>query len=316
MLNSIKNKLSLVYYLTKKGLPDLFLYTPKQELLGMTIKWEQAYLQRTAEKEYSGTGEIVDYGCWLGSSIIPLAVGLERNQKVKQKKKRIHAYDIFIWESWMEEIVVNTSLAGKYKSGDNFEHEFHKKIAPWQNTIEVHAGDINEIGWQGDGIEIFHNDASKTWDLTNTMLQQFYPSLIPGISICVEQDFSNHYTPWVNLICYRLQDYFQPILHIPYSSSVIFKNVKKIPEELLNANYSFSSFSEKEIEECFEEYSINLVAKNKHANVLAAKVMCYVHAGDKERAWYELKLAQSKGYYEYEMPTVKNRMIAKFGNEE
>lgn len=306
MLNNLKNQLSLFYYLAKKGLPDLWFYTPKQELMGMTIKWEQAYLQRYAEKEYSGQGEIVDYGCWLGSSLIPMAIGLERNRKVEQKKQRIHAYDIFIWQSWMERIVLNTSLAGKYQAGDSFVDEFHKIIAPWQNIIEVHAGDVNQIGWQCNPIEIFHNDASKTWDLTNTMLQKFYPFLIPGVSICVEQDFSNYYTPWVNLICYRLQNYFQPILHIPYSSSVVFRNIKAIPEELLSADYSFSSFSEQEIEACFQEYSLNLVAKNKQANVLAAKVMFYIHAGDKERAWYELERAKNNGYYESEMVKVKN----------
>lgn len=272
----------------------------------MTIKWEQAYLQRYAEKQYSSQGEIVDYGCWLGSSVIPIAMGLERNPKVDRKKQRIHAYDIFIWQSWMEKIVVNTPLAGKYKPGDNFLDEFNKIIAPWQNTIEVHAGDVKTIGWPGQPIEVFHNDASKTWDLTNTMLQKFYPFLIPGVSICVEQDFSNYYTPWVNLICYRFQDYFKPILHLPYSSSVVFKYIKAIPEELLNFNYSFSYFSEREIEECFQEYSLNLVAKNKQADVLAAKVMFYIHAGEKERAWYEVERAKNNGYYESEMVKVKN----------
>lgn len=115
MLKSINSRIGLLSYLSKNNLIDWSFYLPKYELIGMTIKWEQAYLKRYSQKEYSGLGEIVDYGCWLGSSTIPLAMGIKSNQRVKEKDKRIYAYDIFIWQSWMDGLVSNTPVAGKFR---------------------------------------------------------------------------------------------------------------------------------------------------------------------------------------------------------
>src|SRR5262250_2891759 len=67
---------------------------------GMTSTEEQTYFRRYARDMYSGVGEIVDLGCWLGSTTIPLAQGLFKNINVSTKGKRIHAYDLFVWEEW------------------------------------------------------------------------------------------------------------------------------------------------------------------------------------------------------------------------
>jgi hypothetical protein len=43
-------------------------------------------------------GEIIDLGCWLGSTTISLASGLrELNDPGK-----VYAFDWFIWEPWMD----------------------------------------------------------------------------------------------------------------------------------------------------------------------------------------------------------------------
>ena len=49
---------------------------PRQWILGMTSMEEQLFLEDYAQNEYSGKGEIVELGCWLGSSTISLARGL------------------------------------------------------------------------------------------------------------------------------------------------------------------------------------------------------------------------------------------------
>ncbi|MHC5824971.1 MAG: glycosyltransferase family 4 protein, partial [Nostoc sp.] len=68
-------------------------------ILGMTSMEEQLFLENYAQNEYSGRGEIVELGCWFGSSTISLAMGLEANCCISNKKQHIHAYDIFIWYS-------------------------------------------------------------------------------------------------------------------------------------------------------------------------------------------------------------------------
>lgn len=75
--------------------------TTTHKVFGMTSSEEQNYFKRYAQDIYSGVGEIVDLGCWLGSTTIPLAQGLRENFNMSTKGKRIHAYDLFVWEKWM-----------------------------------------------------------------------------------------------------------------------------------------------------------------------------------------------------------------------
>ena len=60
---------------------------------------------------YSGTGEIVELGPWLGSSTFHLISGLENNPYFKTQNKRIHVYDDFVWRSeWMDPFLPNQNV--------------------------------------------------------------------------------------------------------------------------------------------------------------------------------------------------------------
>lgn len=273
----------------------------------MTLKWEQAYLEWYATNKYSGQGEIVELGCWLGSSTIPLAIGLENNRRVLEKDKRINAYDLFLWQSWMDRSVRKTQLKGKFKPGDSFVEEYKHRINSWKNRIEIHAGDLNQIGWQQENkIELLFNDASKSWQLANSIIRNFYPSLIPGVSTCIEQDFAHSLTPWIHPIGYHFKDYFEPLCHVPFSQSVVFKYVKSIPDDLLHTSYSSEFFSMKDIDSAFD-YSLSLVAKDMQPNIWGAKVKFFIDLGDVDRAWYEFKKAVSTGLYALELIQIKKR---------
>lgn len=308
----VLRKLKRFSYILKK-FPYLLPYYGINTVEGLTTKWEQGYLQWYCEKKYSGKGEIVDLGCYLGASTISEARGLDKNNKVEPKKHRIHAYDIFVvltLDEGQTPYFKNTSLEGKYQEGDSFLDEFRKRINPWANLIEVHPGDLTQIGWNGEkAIEVLHNDASKNWTLTNSILQNFYPSLIPGISIIVEQDFAHCGVPWLHLIRYYLKDYFEPLGHLPLSGSVIFKYQKEIPNELLRKSYSFDRFSRDDIDRAFN-YGSSLVSQEMQSNVWAGKVMLYINLGDVDRAWHELLEAKKMGLYSGEMVKVKKRYFA------
>lgn len=306
----LRRKTKRLFHLVASGLPYFTQFAKLKPLVGMTMAEERAYLQDYAKNEYSGRGEIVELGCWLGSSTIPLAMGLEKNPKDQAEGRRIHVYDIFTWHPAMEECAIGTPLEGKYEPGDNFIEEYLAAIRPWQDLIEVRAGDLTQIGWEGEKqIEFLFNDASKSWELANSILQNFYPALIPGVSLCAEQDFGHYYTSWVHLIRYRLREYFEPVCHVPFSGTVVFRYLKKVPADILQQSYSFNSFSEEEIEEAFN-YSMGLVSRELQPNVAAAKVMLFIHAGDRARAWQEFTKAKELGFYEQDLVVLKNTYFA------
>jgi hypothetical protein len=261
-------------------------------MYSMLTDLEKEYLYTFAVKEYAGQGAIVDLGCWLGSSTIALASGLREHPHRQLRSAVVHAYDLFIWDGWMNDVSVvrQTPLDGKYKPGDSFLEECRELTEPWKDNIRLYPGDLSSIGWSNGPIEFLFVDAMKSWHLTNSIIHAFYPSLIPGTSTIVQQDFGNFYVYWIHLITYRLREYFQPIHDIRYSESLCFKYIKQIPLSLLQANYELSSFSDDEIDAAFD-YAKGLVAAEKQTFIPAAELRCHLEKSDRprvERALFQL----------------------------
>jgi len=270
-------------------------------LLGMTSLDEQAFFEEYARSIYTGAGEIVDLGCWLGSTTIPLARGLSANPSAQASRKKIHAFDIFRWEAWMDDWVRGTNLEARYKPAESFLDEFKKRIAPWADQIQVYAGDLCRTGWNGGDIEFLLIDTMKSWELANTIVSTFYPQLIPKKSYILHQDFAHYYTSWIHLIQYRLRNYFRFVYAVPNSGSFVFEYVRQMPDEIFRVSYSPSSFSEQEIDDAFD-YSIGLVSDPPiQAAIASAKVMLFIHVGDRPRAKLELEKYLSRRF-----PLVEN----------
>jgi len=238
----------------------------------MTSTEEQIYFRRYARDMYSGVGEIVDLGCWLGSTTIPLAQGLCKNISVSTKGKRIHAYDLFVWEEWM-----NPFLDGcrkQYRPGDTFLDEYKTRTHKYSDMIKIYPGDLQQIGWIGKPIEFLLVDAMKSWKTAQCVVEHFYPSLLPEKSLLLHQDFKHYYTSWIHLIQYRLRDYFTFEKDIPYSGSVVFRLKKRVDCDLKWCA-DLKSFSIDEVDAAFD-YSMSLIG-SKSSNIAAAKIMFFVH---------------------------------------
>lgn len=253
------------------------------DLLGMTSSTEQAYLGRYGENSYTGVGDVVDLGCWLGSTTIPLTRGLLRNPTFAGSGKKVYAYDLFVWFDWMNSSVAGTDLYGKYGEGDSFVDEFEKRTAAFADSIEICAGDLKSIGWQGGGIEFLLIDAMKNFELAGSIVKDFYPHLTEGNSLVFHQDFAHYFTPWIHLIQWRFRDYFEFVEEVPSSTSVVFKCTRSIPQSDCEQELLFTTFTQTDVDAAFD-YSMGLVYAEKLSNVAAAKVMWYMHQSEHVKA--------------------------------
>jgi hypothetical protein len=265
-----------------------------RRLHGMTTANEKAYLYWYGKHIFSGKGDIVDLGCWLGSTSISLAMGLEGNKHAKTNRL-IHSYDEFIWRAYMDNGVKGTNLEGKYHHGDSFLDEFERRTYPWRQYIKACPGDLAKVGWHGGSIEFLLIDAMKSWDTASGVVQNFFPALVPGASIIMHQDFAHWYTSWIHPIHYRLRDYFEPLYDVPSSGSMLFRLVRPIPSELVKQAWLPAQFSNEEMDSAFA-YSLGIVSNEKRPNIVAAKIMYFIHAGQLDRAKQELVAARSCGY--------------------
>jgi hypothetical protein len=251
----------------------------------MTSDSEQDFCRRYARETYTGAGEIVDLGCWLGATTVSFAKGLRRNSRLASEKKRhrIHSYDLFRWHPTMDREVRGTPLEGKYREGDSFLPEFEQRTANWREYFSLNAGNLKATTWTGGPIELLFVDAMKWPDTAAFIVKSFYPHLIPGVSLVAHQDFGDFFTGWIHLIQYRLRDYFELFQEVKKSSTVIFKLKSEIPSSLLEQDCFLDHADLGEITAAFD-YSANLVSESMQERIAAGRAMAHLHRGESDLA--------------------------------
>lgn len=188
-------------------------------LLGMTTPEEQAYLREYVHRHFFGAGEIVDLGCWLGSTTISLASGIARNPR--RAGRRVHAYDRFIWyDRWNH---IGGDMTSTMRHGQSFRAEFERRLGDLREHVVVNEADLVRTTWDHGPIEVLVVDAMKNWKLCSAISRNFLPSVIPGIGLVVHQDFKFWGCPWIHLTMYRLRDLFALETDLTYSGSTVFR---------------------------------------------------------------------------------------------
>jgi hypothetical protein len=111
--------------------------------------------------------------------------------------------------------------------GDRFRNVFDANTAAWRGILEVHDGDITTFPWAGGPIEILFIDICKLWHVNDYVTREFFPNLIPGRSLVVQQDFFHHLEYWVIVAQELLHDYFEYVGFIRWNTAV-FRCVKAV----------------------------------------------------------------------------------------
>jgi len=244
--------------------------------IGMTSPEERAWWMSYSTESYQGKGAIVDLGSWFGSTACALAEGLRSNPNSYARNQPVHAIDRFIWEPWMERCVQGTTYSGKFSNGDDFMQIFNHQTKRYGHHIIGIKADLMEYQWTGGSIEFLLIDAMKSWPLANSIIRNFYPHLMPGISVILHQDFAHFYTWWIHILQYRMRNFFDPMEDTIKQNSLAFKLIKPIPEQLLRVDLTTENCPIEEIEAAFS-YSRSLVAHENLPHIEAARVMA-VHA--------------------------------------
>jgi SAM-dependent methyltransferase len=200
----------------------------------MLVPDELRLLHHLAEDCYSGLGVIIDGGSFLGGSTVALADGVRRNPRRRRlgEEKVIHSFDRFEVEEWTRGLFFPESTL----AGASFRDQFEGNIAAYADLIEVHAGDVLDHEWKGGPIEILFIDMAKHWKTCDWVTWQFFPHLIPGRSIVVQQDYLyHHWVGWLHVTMEFYADYFEYVCDTDVNS-VLFLSTKKIPASVLRRN--------------------------------------------------------------------------------
>jgi hypothetical protein len=164
---------------------------------------EESLLYALAKERYEGAGAIIDAGAFLGASTLCLGEGLRENPAFQSRKGEnlpiwppIHSYDLFVCPD--DEFALRYFPQGTLP-GHSIEDSFRRNIRDVSEWVAVHTGDIKKQSWSSGPVELLFVDLAKCWGTNRSVIELFFPALLPGQSLLVQQDFGTPYVPWVHV---------------------------------------------------------------------------------------------------------------------
>jgi hypothetical protein len=209
----------------------------RDESLELDVPWvptmlsphERRLLYLLARDFAEDDAAIVDAGCFLGGSTVALLAGV-RDRQEPWRGEPIASYDRFRVEEYTIPKFFRDDPA--IRAGDSFRERFDSNVAGFDVPHVVHEGDITEIGWSGGPIDVLFLDVLKTWEINDAVLRDFFPSLIPGRSVIVHQDYGWGWLPWIPITVELMRDSVGLIDGMRYGSHV-FLLERNVPVELI-----------------------------------------------------------------------------------
>jgi hypothetical protein len=171
---------------------------------------EESLLYHWLGRQVAGDGAVVDLGAYAGGSAARLLSGLA----AAGRSNKVHSYDRFrssraFWARYMPD-----EPPPKADDADLLP-VVRRNLAPWVDRVELHVGDIGEKRWEGGPIEILSVDAAKGSAMADHIAEQFFPALVPGRSILVQQDYLMAVQPWLCAQMVAMRDQFLPLAQVP-----------------------------------------------------------------------------------------------------
>lgn len=187
---------------------------------------EEMRLLAWLARNLSVPGDIADLGCFLGGSSVSLAWGASRSPV----PRRVFSYDRFAIDERLKFQFLYRRGHGFYAGGDGLPL-FRELTKSFSGTITPVPGDIRAQGWAGGPIALLFVDLSKTTEINDHIVTEFFRHLEPG-SIVVQQDFLYFRNPWLYPTMQRLEGAIEMLAHAEDHSVVFGVRRKPTPAEL------------------------------------------------------------------------------------
>lgn len=217
------------------------IYTP----YGMVGPEERRCFYWLARYGLTGQGCVVDAGCFLGASTLCFASGAAAaGHRRFQGGPIIHAYDYFkAYDAYIAEAIrKNVAPMQKGQSYLNLFKSFTEKYAA---MIETHAENIFDHRWSGAPVELLFIDVAKRTRINSHLAREFFPHLVPGISLVIHQDYFHCWHPYIHVGMEYLSDAFEVVDEHVRHQSRVWRLTAPIPQEKI-ARLKAYDFSKEE----------------------------------------------------------------------
>lgn len=231
------------------GTPEIHLASGFAELLAespptaldvpsmMSVE-ERTLLYGLARRHFRGDGVIVDGGIFLGASTRCFADGLRANPALA-KARTVTAKPIVSFEKGS----TNPGMIPFFERHhvpltpgieESFLPVLQKNLEPVMDMVDLRVGDITQTAESLDlPVEICFLDVLKLPHISIYCLAKFFPRLIPGHSIVVQQDYFYDLLPYIKTHQELMREHFTFLGEI--NSSAVFLCTSAVPAEKLEA---------------------------------------------------------------------------------
>lgn len=181
------------------------------------LRWQEQQLYYWLSAVWArDLGDIVDLGCFVGGSTARLALG---HGRARARRAQIHAFDRFTADEATKARLIYPASILPF-AGNDILPLARQLLAPWQEIITLHPGEIEDQIWHNRPIELLISDAAKGTHTSDAIAQMFLPHLIAGHSLWVQQDFFHWRQPWLPAQMELLSECFTPLARCPGTTMI------------------------------------------------------------------------------------------------
>lgn len=190
---------------------------------------EEALLYHWLGRRVAGDGAVVDLGAYAGGSAARLLSGLA----AAGRGNPVHSYDRFrssraFWARYMPDEPLPEA------DDADLLPVVRRNLAPWGDQVVLHVGDIGEKRWEGGPLEVLSVDAAKGSAMADHIAAEFFPALVPGRGVLVQQDYLMSVQPWLCAQMVGLRDQFLPLAFVP-KVGMVFLCIAQVTSDALTA---------------------------------------------------------------------------------
>lgn len=201
-------------------------------LAGMLGVAEEQMFYFLAKEYFAGRGVIVDAGSYLGRSAYAFAQGLRANPAYRPERDRVHCFDLFVVLDDLMMDMARDERGNGPTRGQSTRAVFERQVAPVRDVLDVHEGDFLTVQWPRQPVEILMVDVAKSVQLGKRIVDLFFPCLVPGVSIVVQQDDHHAWLPHLHVVMEHLADCFEIAVR-RVDATAVFLLTKEMPPAAL-----------------------------------------------------------------------------------